>query len=277
MSLGGSNCPLRVRLPASVLLLSLGLSCPAGEVELTGLVDLEACRLACVKLDGRAFTLRSGEVVSGITLVSLDAKAGWALFKDDTREMKVWLATFSSASSGSIVEAPPVVSPSSLVRLRAARGVPKPLREENNPSATPIELPRNSGDVGDLNPGMILAGASGWLAPLPSPNQPALTSGPGFSLTPRPSETPPASADNNALGHAVSPPLPQPGNVPIAAGYTLASPSQDTSTPAPLPSADPTGQPANPQPLSEGERIRLFQGTQAFLAWDIARVQGQNR
>jgi hypothetical protein len=235
-------------------------------------MEVGASRLACFKIVGESqgFALHPGESAGGFTLKDVDAKNGWALFEHGTNQIKARLVSYCistpqpAASAPSPMERHPrlwtVPSGATIAMqedgvsipgapLDAAGGSPAP----NN--ATPLWINPYANRPSDASSRNV------------QPMLPGDTTAP--SRIPQPAVAAPPSQASQTI--ATAPPSPSyaaPGaNVSDGGSQTTGAPGSSDS---PTDPATPRCGPADARTL-QGEQIRAFYGTDAFLAWDIAQ------
>src|SRR5438105_3886267 len=88
------------------MVLASGSLCLGAEVELTGLVDMGSCRMACVRLKANSelLSLRTGERAGDLIFEEMDSRAGWAEFRQGTNQVRIWLHSYCASAAATPVE-----------------------------------------------------------------------------------------------------------------------------------------------------------------------------
>jgi hypothetical protein len=249
-------------LPFLWLFVACGSFCRGSDVELTGLVDLGTCRMACVRLEGNdlALTVRIGERAGDFILNDLDSRAGWAQFRRGTNEVRIWLREYCASPAVGSPDGSRRVVKREQARIRSEQAAVPDLRVLSE--ALRADVPRQ------IDPGALIA----------NPNLLKAAEQPRGAIAGRP--------ENVSLNSSIQGGPANSGSAPAASAG-----DQSTST-ALIPNTSTTlyGSPAagpgvtvdgteggtarSPGPVvSEADQMRGLYGAAAFLAWDIARFR----
>ena len=226
----------------SLLVFFLATSALCEEVELTGLIDLAGCRMACFRIlhSGATPVLRPGESAEGITLESLDVRTGMARVLSGRRPLRLKLASFCAL--------PTKVANNPTLQATRAQNTASP--NVGAAEGTPLSLAASAGDRGmehqpDDTRRFTRVAAAGMNAP---------ATGSPATRAPQPQE----------FSEPVGGPVDGDSET-IASPGTTAPTNTDKPVHHPLPENDPA--------YAEGEQIKMQYGLEAFLAWDLARGQ----
>lgn len=209
------------------------------DFQLTGLINLGASRIACVKtISGESLTLHPGETASGLTLKDLDVKNGWALLEQGTNLIRLRLASYCASGTASFA--------------------PSPRMRQSDVRDLPAVLPAIEQAARDI-----------FLAKAAASPESARAEGlalPGMPLFP------PA---NHSTAETV-PPVAASGSPAAPTGTASLSPVSDPTSASSSPSTQPEST-VQPQPNRladgrdarwyEGEMVRALYGEGALSAW----------
>jgi hypothetical protein len=248
------------RLQLISLVIACGTLCRGGEIELTGLVDMGSCRLACVKFEANGLTVRPGERAGDFLFEEMDSRAGWAQFRRGTNQVRIWLHSYCASPVGTI----PVQDTRTLKReqalIRSGQMVAQDFSSGGPSEGSGSNIPEPA-DPYSLNesPYLLRAGAD-QRSPISRPT------------------------DNLGVSSSAQTAVPNSTSAPMPATVEVSGPvaGHGGSTVAALPTANQGSTPegegqstvaASEPAVSEADQIRGLYGTAAFLAWDIARYR----
>lgn len=237
---------MKIGISASLLLLGSGVLASCAEIELTGLVEIGGCRMACFRLapGGEYIALRKGETSRGVTVEELNARSGWALFDFNGAPVRARLSNFCSVRSAVPAQKGEISSSSFGLSDQALPYTHIQVRQSDAP-----------GSRSELSPEPASPLSLGLFGRTQA--QPPASSG-GQTIAPENSTSgQPLEAEKEPVldqDPIMTTPTHEPGNDRRRA-YEAALQS------------DPVYQ--------EGEQVKLLYGLQGFLAWDVQRGQAQ--